>query len=57
MKQENKERIGCNECDYSAATKDTMNKHMQRDHLGIRENVICNECDYSAGSKQTVAKH
>ena len=47
----------CNECDFSAASKQTIGKHKKRVHLGIIVKLYCDECDYSAAYKESIDRH
>ena len=48
-------RVSCLECDYSASSKHNVDKHVKRDHLGIR--FECKSCDYKTPRQGRLDAH
>ena len=49
------EKYSCNECDYTAKVKHTLNLHIDATHKGIR--YPCGKCNYKATQKSSLNRH
>ena len=48
-------RYSCDQCDYKAANKRTLKRHIDSVHRDVR--YSCDQCDYKATQKGTLDRH
>ena len=48
--------FSCDQCDFKAAWKHSLSRHMQSIHEGIKK-FPCDKCDYCGTLKENLVKH